>query len=891
MNLWKGIRTRLCCLWRRSALKREIDEELRFHLDQRTAENLAAGLSPEEAAREARKRFGNWQAVREQCRETRGTGWGEEVMRDLRFAFRQLAKSPGFTTVAVLSLALGIGAGTAVFSVANAVLLRSLPVPNPHELRGLRWTGSEVRIPSLSGDTAFPHPIFQNLRDQEVGQAAIFGFSPLEDVIVRARNETFSANGMMVSDNFFSGLGVQPILGRALIPGEDYAGGGRSVVISYEWWDKHFGREPAILGQTLTLNGNNFTVVGVLGQGFKGVQPGASAGFYVPMSSQSQFLYRPITENFHWFVRLMARLKPGAGESRLRSALDVAFAREAGAFMKEPKIIVQPGRGGPTFGREQYRRPLLLMMGVVGLVILVACANLAGLSLARGAARQHELAVRAALGAGRWRLMRQSFTESLVLALLGGGIGVAIAVWARAGIAQFLVGSSDGLRYDLALDRSVLVFAIGMVLVTGLLSGLAPAWRASRVDPLGGLKSRGALGAPRLRIGRILVVTQICLTLLLLAGAGLYARTLLNLSRINAGFAVEKLLLFQLNIRGSSYAQAQPAEFYARVQESLMAMPGVQGASLIEFPLLNNSGSSGGVDFVGHPTPVQSDKPTCRLTVGESFFTTMGIPILQGRGFGLADAEGTPKVIVVNESFVREFLPRDNPLGQSIRMWEAQWQIVGVCRDAKYSNLKEPPVPAAYFPFRQRLYSRFRQTHLRSPYFAVRTALPPLVAAAAARKTVAAISSDVLLDNITTQEEVRDMNISQERLLATLCGALAALALLLSCVGLYGLMAYHVARRTSEFAIRMALGAARGQITGPIVREVLLLTACGVAAGVPAALALTRLIRSQLYGVAPTDLSTWLGAALLLLIVAIFSAWIPARRAACVDPMTALKCE
>ncbi|MGD0457704.1 MAG: ABC transporter permease [Terriglobia bacterium] len=825
------------------------------------------------------------------------------LLQDLRYGLRMLAKNPGFTAVAVLSLALGIGAGTAVFSLVNAILLRSLPVPNPQELRVIRWTGDYVHMTSLNEPLAttsgsrmsahsVTHPAFLNLREQGAALANIFGFQPLQDITARAKSEAFTTRGMMVSDNFFSGLGVHPFMGRLLNAEEDFKGSATSVVITYDWWERHLALDPGVLGQTVVLDGTGFTVVGVLPPEFSGVVPGDPSEFYVPMAAQSQFLYRPITESYHWFVRLMARLRPGVSDTQLRATLDVAFAREAGAIMKDPRILMEPGRGGLAIDRNNYRKPLLLMLGVVGLVMLVACANLAGLSLARGATREHELAVRAAIGAGRWRLVRQSLTESLVLASLGGGFGVLVAMWGKTAISRLLAGSADGLHYDLSLDLTVLSFSLATALVTGLLSGLLPALRAGRVDPLGGLKSHGALSAPRLRAGKVLVAAQVCLSLLLLTGAGLYLRTLVNLTHIDAGFNTESLLLFQLNPGGAGYDDvARRTTFYAQVQDSLSAIPGVRGATFLGYPLLNNTGWSGWFFLPDRFADYREGMQSYRLTVGETFFATMGIPVLQGRGLSAADAEGAPEVVVVNETFAREYSPDRNPVGRTVHILMYDWRIVGVCRDAKYLNVKEAAPPTVYFPFRQISYMPSMRNNYRNAYFALRTALPPMALTTAARKAVAAIDPNVPLANITTQDAVRDRNINQERLLATLCGALAGLALLLSCIGLYGLMAYHVARRTREFAIRMALGASRRNIADPILREALLLAALGVAIGVPVALTLARFIKSQLYGVAPTDPVTLIGAGVLLIAVAVLAAWIPARRAAKVDPMAALRHE
>jgi predicted permease len=820
------------------------------------------------------------------------------LLQDIRHAFRQLRKSPGFTAVAVVSLAFGIGAGTAVFSLVNAILLRSMPVPSPQELRVLRWNGVEARVPSLNGQSidignrttadAFHHPAFLQLREHCAAQAEVFGFSPNDEVIARARGEAFAISGMMVSDNFFSTLGVRPFLGRPLVPGDDFASAATNVVISHGVWENQFGLDPAVIGQTLTLNTTPFTIVGVLPPEFPDVMPGLPRDFYVPMAAQSPFLYRPIHEDFHWFVRLMARLKPGARDAQLRAALEVAFARGAGAIMKEPKVLLEPGNAGLTLDRVNYQRSLLLMLGAVGLILLVTCANLAGLSLARGAARQHELSVRAALGAGRWRLIRQSLSESFLLALLGGGLGVLLALCGRTAISRLLAGSVEGLRYDLSLDHKVLGFSLFITMLTALLSGLLPALRAGRANPADGFDARGS--APRLLAGRVLVAMQICFSLLLMIGAGLYVRTLINLSRIDAGFDTRKLLLFQLNVKGSGYANAQPKDFYARVQTELAAIPGVQSASLIEFPLISGGGSTGGFStFSGRPNLTGTNMETRRLRVGETFFQTLGIPLLQGRGMEATDDEARPKVIVVNETFVRRYLPKENPLGLTLNMWNVDWEIVGVCRDAKYNALRQSIPPTTYFPFRQMFYSRFAKTHLRQPYFAIRTSQPPLSLVASVRKVVAALDADVAMTDIATQEAIRDRAIGQERLLAILCGALAALALLLSCIGLYGLMAYHVARRTGEIGIRMALGATDRDIAGPILSEALLLGALGVTAGVPASLGLARVIQGHLFGVAPNDPITLIGTSVLLILVALLSAWLPARRAAKVDPTTALR--
>ncbi len=827
--------------------------------------------------------------------------WIENLRRDVRLGIGSLARSPGFTAVAVLSLAVGIGAGTAVFSLVQAMLLRSLPVPNPHELRIIQWSGTDVRMRSFDGNSrqdgnrwvaaeAVSHPAFLALRAQGAAVADVFGFYPLRDAAVVAAGQAFVADGAMVSDNFFSALQLRPLAGRVLAPGEDYQGGRMNVVIGHDFWQRRFGLDPGVVGRSVTLDGTAFTVVGVLEPGFTGVQPGQAGDFYVPMSVGSPFLYTSIDADWHWFVRVMARLLAGAADTRLAAALDVAFARQAASTMKQPGILVEPGHAGLAENRDQYRKPLLLMLSAVGLVLLVACANLAGLLLARGAGRRHEVAVRAALGASRWRLFQQSLAESLTIALLGGGLGVLLAAWAQPALVDLLAMDADGLRYDFSLNLPVLGFSLAVSLAAALLAGLLPAIRCGRADPMNALRGHGSLAGLRLRAGRILVVAQVCLSLLVVTSAGLFVRTLANLSRVDAGFSLERLLLVSLNLRGGTYADTSPIQFYERVLAEVAAVPGVKGSAMVEFPLLGPGGSTGGLDaLVGGPPAPAAPMQVRRLRVSESFFTTMGVPILRGRALSRADSAEAAKAVVVNEAFVRNFLPGRDPVGVSFATWGAQWTIVGVCRDAKYGDIREPASPTAYFPYRQMFYSRYARTHLRTASIAARTALSPLALASEVRQAVARVDPGVAVTMVTTQEEVRDRSIARERLLAIFGGGLAGLALLLSCVGLFGLMAYSVSRRTGEIGVRMALGATRPDVARAVLGEALLLAAAGAAVGLPLSLALTRLVTSQLFGVKPGDPSSMALALVAVLATAAAAAWIPAWRAQRIQPIEALR--
>ena len=819
------------------------------------------------------------------------------VFQDLRFGMRQIIKNPGFTTVAVLSLALGIGISTAVFSLVNAILLSSLPVPNPQELRVIQWSGGDPQIGTYSGCVlddglnrkkadSVPYPVFTTFREQCAGKADVFGYSAIGEITVIARHESFIAEGLMVSDNFFSGLHAKPVIGRLFTPGETSVDEAQGVVITYPWWESHFNLDPSALGQSITLNGHSFTIIGVLPQGFSGVSVGGKTEFYVSMATQPQLKADwPLTDSNLWWVRLMARKKTGISDKQLQSVMDVTFSAIAKEIMKEGRILITDGhQGGFSLDRDYYRKPLLLLLSLVGIVILVVCANLAGLMLSRGAARYHEFAVRAAIGAGRFRLIRQTLTESLLLSLLGGGMGIVIAMWGKDAISRLLSGSPGGLHYDTSLDLKVLGFTLAITISTAILSGLLPALRAAYANPLDGLKARTLIGSPRLRSGKILVVTQISLSLLLLTGAGLYVRTLINIVQINPGFSMDNLLLIQTNLASAGYKGAATTDYFVRAEASLAAIPGVKSAAVTQYALLGGWMSGG--DFFTLPNHHAADgsRPNAhRITVSETFFSTMGIPLRAGREFTASDVDGAPKVIVVNETFVKKYLPDTYPIGQILRANETDWQIAGVCADAKYTDIKGEVPPTVYFSH--------RQDRIHAGFLAVRTALPPASIMKAARQTLASIDPNVPVIKVISQKQVRDEKIAQEWMFAILCGSLAFMAVLLSCIGIYGLMAFNVTRRTNEIGIRMALGATRLHIIWPILRETLFIASAGILVGMPSAFAITRLIRSQLYGIEPDDPTTILLTVITIFVIAILSAWFPARRASRIEPNTSLRYE
>ncbi len=897
-TIWLRIRS----LWQRGGVKREIDEELRFHLEQRTAENLAAGISLEDAAREARKRFGNLQSVREDCRASRGASFGEGVWRDVRFAIRQLRKSPGFTAVALLSLALGIGANTAVFSALNGVLLRSLPVAAPGDLRLINWAGHK---PQLSGGytgpgtspgpgglemgTSFPYPFYREFRDRGAGFAEVFAFAS-KGVTAVSHGEASATAAMLVSGNYFAGYGVQPLLGRCVAPEDDQPGAAPVAVITHRWWERRCGLDPAVIGQPLTLNQAAYTIIGVLPRQYVGPMMGDSADIYVPLSAQPHLEpTRPLDSPNRWWVQIMGRLARGAREAQAQASLSTIFRQAldgASSKMERAGIVLEDGSRGQLILRRQFAKPFLALSAVVALVLLIACANLAGLLLARGVARQHELAVRAALGASRWQLIRQSLIESLVLSLTGAGLGLLVGAGIKHALAGLLAMMPEGFRFDLRTDSNVLVFTLAVSVLTALVFGLWPASRASRADPSAGLRNRAAMGSPRLTAGKLLVAVQVALSVLLVVGAGLMIRSFANLARVTPGFDPTNVLLFRVKPGDVGHGSQAWIGIYDRIRTAVAAIPGVRDVTCSSFALVSDTTSSEDIEFTDRPDAAGQRQRVHQFVIGEDFFRTMSIPLLIGREFTQADTAASPPVAVVNEAFARRFLASENPIGQTFLLHDGtgrRMQIVGVSRDAKYNEMRAAAEPLIYLSQ--------RQSAQPGACFEVRSALPPLTLVSAVRKAVAAVDPNLPISRIKTQEQQLHESLAANRLFAALGAAFALLAVLLSCIGLHGLMAYTVARRTREIGLRMALGATRGNVAGPILREAVLLVLAGLVGGIPAALALARLIKSQLYGVAPADPATFGGGGVLLIAVALVSAWIPARRAARVDPMTALRSE
>lgn len=817
------------------------------------------------------------------------------LWHDMRYGLRQLRKSPVFTTVAIISLALGIGANTAIFSMINGILYKSLPVRKPHELRVITWTGDMQQHNwrwfedngGLMDSQSFPYPAYLEFAKHGRGFSDVFAFCCRDSLTISVRGEVSLANAQMVSGNFFKGYGAPVLIGRPITPADDHPDAAPVVVLTYSFWKRAYQLDPHVLGKTLSVRNASFTVVGVLSRRYLGPLAGEKrADFYVPMVTHAQLRGRDelLSSYDKWWVQMMGRLAPEADEAQVQSSLEVLFSQVVNrsiAKFDRPGISLQEGCRGVVVSRSETAYPLWPLQGVVGLVLLIACTNLAGLLLARGAVHRHEMAVRAALGAGRWRLIRQSLVQSVILSVAGVCLGLFLSVWFRETMSRLVLDPSNQQELDLRIDTHVLLFALAVGVITTFFSGLFPAWRAANADPSAGLKESGSSGAPRLRLGKVLVAAQVGLSVIVVIAGGLLCRTLVNLYRTDMGFDVENLLLVPINPYSSLTRPKDLNATYGALRQKIAEIPGVQSVGLSCRTLLGGGWWNRGISIPGRSD--ESPRDSMALVVSEGYFSTMGMRLLQGRDFRETDTKNSQVVAVVNEAFAREFFRGENPLGRFIMADELKCQIVGLCSNQKYDSLRRDIAPLLYIPYRQ-----FRFLYLTC---IVRSVLPPMSLIPAVRKAVTEVDPKLPLDGITTQKRMLKKSLTRERLYASLCGSLALLALALSCIGHYGLMAYNVTQRTGEMGIRKALGACPWDVARPVLREALTLTAIGVVIGLPVALALGRVIRSYFYGVEAHDPPTMMGAAALMFTVATLAAWIPARRAAKIDPMEALRYE
>ena len=831
-------------------------------------------------------------------------------MDDLKFAFRQLLKNPGFTTVAVLTLALGIGANTAIFTVINSVLLRSLPVKNPDELIQV-----VVRSESPRPDYAFSYPLYEQLRDGTRNLSGLFaaGGVGLRDrlIVPNAGNaETEFVRAQPVSGNFFSVLGVEAKFGRAFATSDDQVGNAQAVVvISHSFWERRFGADPAIVGKAITFDDVPFTIVGVTPPAFFGFQPGENPDLWWPLQMTAQIDRDPsagrLEAGTHW-LRLVGRLSNGVERRQAEAELRTIYERYRDEFAASraakwsadlrrrymtQKLELWTAHAGWTYVRDQFRQPLMILMSVVAVVLLIACANVASLLLARAATRQREFSVRAALGAGRLRLIRQLLTESLLLAALGGLSGLLFAQGGTRLLQIVMRLPIDPISLNLTPDVHVLVFTIAVALLTGVGFGLAPAFRTSGLDLATALKGTAgsvAGSAERQRTLQALVIAQVGLSLILLVGAGLFVRTLQYLKGSDAGFNRENVVLFNIDFAESPDA-ARLRAFQKEVLARLEAFRGVRTATLFNFGFLSGNYWTDSVLAEGYQAEPGENLECSGTQVLPRFFETFGMPLLAGRDFGPQDAPAAsasnafPKTAVINQAMARRYFGEANPLGRRVYfagMPDKRFEVVGVVPDAKYRSLRAPAPPTIYLPF-------FREDP--GATFALRISADPRATVASLRSVVREVNRTVRVRDVRTMNDVVNDTMRQERLVAQLGGFFGVFALALACLGLYGVLSFAVVQRSREIGVRVALGAQRSDVLSLVIGKGLKLALAGAVMGLAGGLAVARLVSSLLYGVTPTDPLTFGSAMFLLLVVAVLASWLPARRATQVDPMEALR--
>jgi predicted permease len=820
-----------------------------------------------------------------------------------------LAKNPAFASVAVLTLALGIGANTAIFSLMNAVLLRSLPVQNPSQLvlfGAGKWGGIMDEIPNR-GWQLFSYPFYLQVRRDSSVFSDVTAISSMTNQVhgtIEQASEAEAINARLVSGTYFSTLGVNPILGRTFTEEDDRTPGGSPVAVaSYSWWKRRFGCDPSIIGKNMSIGSAVYTVIGVAPQEFFGTTVGESPDVWIPLSMEELLPpgWKGLNDKLFQSLYIIARRKPNVSVEQAQANVNLLFKQAVRELIgsqptkkqlddiQRASIDLTPAARGISRLRAQFSKPLRILMAAVGLVLLIACTNIANLLLARATNRQREIAVRMSIGAGRLRVIRQLLTESFLLAMFGAILGIVLATWTSKLLLLMVSAGSPDVSLDVAPDGRVLLFTLLLSLATPLLFGMAPAWRAARVELNSSLKQGRASTSVHSPLAKALIISQVALSLVLLVGAGLFLRTLVNLTNLDMGFNKNSVLLFGIEPASVGYKEdSRLARLYEQIEQRVGAIPGVHAASFSMFTF--NQGAWSENAWAKEESPeAKSNREILYNRVGTGFFSTMGLPLVTGRMFGPQDAENSPKVALINETMARRFFPNESPLGRSFRFGgpdakpENDRIVIGVVKDAKYMALKERAWPAAYLPYSQNVGYLWD--------FEVRFSGDAALTVAAVRQAIREIDPRLPVSGVGTLAEQVDHSVVDQRLTAQLSGFFSFVAVLLACIGIYGLMSYAVLHRTSEIGIRMALGAQQIQVLGLILRQGLTLAIAGVAVGIALAFALTRFLASLLFGVQPFDPLTFVCVALLLLLIALAACYLPARRATRVDPITALHYE
>jgi predicted permease len=867
----------------RKRWERELSEELESNLELHIADNLLAGMSPDEARRAAVIKFGGLEPARERYRDRRSLPFLDHLVQDLRQAMRGFGRNPLFSAVIILSLGLAIGANTAIFSVIDALLLRDLPVREPDRLVTVSQTGTPRGPKEISN---ISYGLFRQLESERRALDGVFTFhgKPRSNVIIDAQGEV--TDMLVASHSYFAVLGVQPFLGRGFAPGDENV-----AVISHRYWQRRLGAARDIVGRTITIDRAPYTIIGVTPPEFFGVIVGTWTDVTIPATG--------LTDENSKLAWVMARLGSGVTEQQARDAL-TAHARSWGdpRGRSEAAIALEPASRGLSFLRARFSRPLQVLMATVVLVLLIACANIAGLLLARASARRHEIAVRAGLGAGRPRLVRQLLTESMLLALAGGLLGIALAVSLRSLAPALMSTLKDPVGIDLGLNARVLMFTLLLSTLTGIVFGVLPALQSTRGDLVTSLKDTSrATGASQARLRHALVVVQIALALLLVSGASLFTRSLGNLRNIDTGFRRDSVLLLSLEPNAIGYKDQQVLHLFEQILDRVEQIPGVRSATVLRHNLLANGHGNTTIVVPGR-VPKSEDRlelepgfafeSGARLfSVGPRFVETLGMTLVEGRDLTRADRQGTRRVAIVNETFARHYFPDQSPLGRRFGHSPdaVDIEIVGVIKDVRHVRLREQPVRSVYAACLQDPQC-WRDTTLQ-----VRTDVDSMSLAPSLRAALAQVAPGLPVYNITSVRHMFDTALATESTLAAVSGFFGAVALLLACIGLYGLLAWSVERRRREIGIRMALGANASGVVTMILRETGVLVLAGIALGLPATYAAGRWIATFLYDLKPTDPLTLSATITALLLVATVSALLPARRAASIDPMTSLRQE
>ena len=901
-------------LFARKRMEIELDKELRFHFESQVADKVRSGISESEARRLTRLEFGGIEQIKEKCRESGGTLWLESLAQDVGYGLRQLRKSPGFTFIALLSLTLGIGANTAIFTLLDAILLRPLPVQSPKELLLFGHgdaQGSTSVIPNGSWNL-FSYSFFHDFRQKDTsfsGTAAVDSTQfATKASIAGAAYQTTHIN--LVSGSYFSVLGVSAFLGRTIGESDDSAAdAGPVAVASYSWFQRQFDGDRSALGKTIRIQSHDYTLVGVARPGFDGFTVGQSTDLWIPLSMEKEFSrpgWNGLGDRFFQSLYLIGRLKPGVTAAQASAETNLLFKQILRSYLgSQPpqkhlddlahaSVELTPGGRGVSNLRRAFSMPLKVLMAIVALVLLIACANIANMLLARGVARTREVAVRMALGASRRRIVFQLLTESVLLAFLGAVAGVALAWKASVVLLNMATPGPDPVPLNLTPDMAVLGFTLGVATLTALLFGIVPAFRATGLEFTPALKDGGGSSSTtRGVLAQSLIVGQVALSVVLLVVAGLFVRSLLHLSDVDTGFDKHNVLVFSLDSSTANLPRGTPDEIHSvqlqeQIEDRVQTVPGVQSDSFALFTF--NEGAWGDqVLFQGVPRTPENGQEVLFNNVGDGFFSAMSIPLIDGRTFNAHDTQGSPQVAVINETMARRFFPHGLAVGRRFGMGTPdrpdEIEVIGVVKDAKYTELDEGTLMAAYFPCTQKpgfygnLIVRFG------------AGANPQEIISRTRSSIAKINPNILVNSVGSLEDQVDDSIATQSLIARLSGFFGTLAVFLACIGVYGLLSYSVALRTSELGIRFALGAQSRTVLWMVLRECILLLVLGLSIGVPVALSSTRILKSLLYELSPLDPMAISTAVATVAVMTIAAAWLPAWRATKIDPMRALRAE